>query len=56
LVEVENEKHVLNDATKGAMYYYDVYIGPVQMMEFPYGCFGNKDTVVIQNAIGGIKK
>ena len=38
--EVEGEKYVLSAEQKGEMYYYDVYVGSKEMMEVPYGTFG----------------
>lgn len=41
-VEVENAKYVLNSEQKGEMYYYNVYTGPMEMMEVPYGTYSTK--------------
>ena len=35
--EVENMAYELSSSPTGAMYFYDVYLGPVEMMEVPYG-------------------
>lgn len=38
--EVENARYVLSDASKGEMYYERAYLGPMEMMDFPYGSYG----------------
>lgn len=38
--EVESMKYVLSAEQKGEMYYYNVWLGPVKMMEVPFGEFG----------------
>lgn len=40
LAEVEDVRYVLSDEQKGEMYYCDVYLGPTEMMELPYGSYG----------------
>lgn len=42
--EVENAKYVLGDEQKGEMYYYNVYLGPKEMLDAPYGAYGARDT------------
>ncbi len=40
LAEVEDERYILSDEQKGEMYYCNVYLGPAEMMEVPYGSYG----------------
>ena len=36
-VEVENMSYELSSSTKSLMYYYDVYLGPEDMIDYPFG-------------------
>ena len=36
-VEVENMSYELSSSEKSLMYYYDVYLGPEDMIEYPFG-------------------
>lgn len=38
--EVENARYVLSDASRGEMYYERAYLGPMEMMDYPYGSYG----------------
>lgn len=40
MAEVENVRYVLSDEQRGEMYYCNVYLGPEEMMEVPYGSYG----------------
>ena len=35
--EVENMAYELSSSTQSAMYFYDVYLGPEEMMDVPFG-------------------
>ena len=35
--EVENMAYELSSSTQSAMYFYDVYLGPEEMMDIPFG-------------------
>lgn len=48
--EVENMKYVLSAEEKGEMYYYNAYIGPLDMLDFPYGTYG-EEVLEIQTAM-----
>ena len=36
-VEVENMSYALSNSPKSAMYYYNIYLGPEEMLQFPFG-------------------
>ena len=39
-VEVENMSYELSSSPKSLMYYYDVYLGPEEMIDYPFGEYG----------------
>ena len=43
-VSVEGESYVLNREQGGAMYAYDVYLGPEQMLQVPFGTYSEDTT------------
>lgn len=40
-VQVENMSYELSGSTRSPMYYYDVYLGPEEMLDYPFGAFGD---------------
>ena len=52
-VEVENIKYALSAEQKGEMYYYNVWLGPVEMLEVPFGEFGSEKAKTTEREIGG---
>ena len=52
-VEVESMKYALSAEQKGEMYYYNVWLGPVEMLEVPFGEFGSEKAKTTEREIGG---
>ena len=51
--EVESKKYALSAEQKGEMYYYNVWLGPAEMLEVPFGEFGAEKAKTTEREIGG---